>query len=112
MVRKFSDVCPPAELEPDRKEWKPGEVIAITRIIISTHTRFGKLAKVNGTDPAGKLLLKRRTTSEPVIKKLEDLLQAAGRPDGTIIGDPILCKLIEKKSGTGNSYFDLADPGT
>lgn len=111
-MRKYTDVVPPAPLEPDRHEWKPGEVIAITGIVITTETKFGKLAKINGIDPKTQQFIKRRTTSEPVIKKLENLLQAAGKPDGAIIGDPVYCKLIQKTSGNKLPYFDLADPGT
>jgi len=116
-IRKFTDVVKPAELEPDRLPWKPGEVIAVTGVIITTETRFKKLAKVNGLDPKTQAFIKRRTTSEPAVKKLEDLLMSAGAPDGRIIGDPVLCKLVEKrgqpdpKTKQVNTYFDIADPG-
>jgi hypothetical protein len=116
-VRTFTEVCPPAEREPDRPPWKPGEVIAVTGIVISTKTRFKKIAKVNGIDPKTDQFIKRRTTSEPAVKKLENLLMSTGAPDGRILGDPVLCKLVEKRGRPDPvtkktmTYFDIADPG-
>lgn len=119
MVRTIGQVLPKEELEPDREIWAPGRVIGILGISITDKTRFGKLAKVNGEDPATKNLVKVRTTAGPVIEKLQALLDETCNPDGTVRGDPVLCKMIEKTSGNSDpktkkplKYQDLADPGT
>lgn len=111
--RNFKDVVPDAELEPDRTSWKPGEVIAVTGVIITTQTKFEKLAKINGIDPKTQEFIKKRTTAGPAIQDLENLMQAVCAPDGRVMGDPVLCKLIEKKSGNGKtSYFRVANAGS
>lgn len=119
MVRTIGQVLPKDELEPDREIWEPGRVIGIQWISITDKTRFGKLAKVNGEDPVTKKLVKVRTVSKVVIEKLQSLLDETCNPDGTVRGDPILSKMIEKTSGNSDpktkkplKYQDLADPGT
>lgn len=119
MVRTIGQVLPKEELEPDREIWKPGRVIGIIWISITDKTRFEKLAKINGEDPVTKKLVKVRTTSGPVVEKLQGILDSTCNPDGTVRGEPVLAKMIEKTSGNSDpktkkplKYQDLADPGS
>lgn len=119
MVRPLSAVLPKEEQEPDREPWTPGRVIGIIWISITDKTRFGKLAKVNGEDPSTKKIIKVRTTAGPVVEKLQAILDETCNPDGTVRGEPVLAKMIEKTSGNTDpktkkplKYQDLADPGS
>ena len=96
--RSFKDTGMVEPLETDRPEISAGIAIAIKRIIISDKTRYELIAKIDGVSPVDESPLKYRTFSKVLITKFTEMESRFCDERGTIIGNPILIKIVEKES--------------
>lgn len=103
----FGQAVPKPPLEPDRHELTAGLRIVITDILISTQTRFDKVAKINGLVSGSPM--KYYTTSKTVVRDCEDILQNVGIQDNKL-KSPVDCKVAAIKSKGGFTYLKLIDP--
>lgn len=99
----FAEAFPKPEPEKDRYELRPGIDFTITGIVISTQTRFDKVAKINGEkdgDP-----VKYYTTAKVIVRQCEDMLNKYG--PGPILRQPLNVHVAERISGKGLSYMEF-----
>ena len=104
---KFSQSIPKIPQENDRVELKEGQRFSITGVIISTQTRYGKVAKINGTTPNGQTV-KYYTTAKVIVKSCEDMLLAQGLPDGRM-REPVDVEVKKVMSSNKQNYLTFAD---
>lgn len=104
---KFSQSIPKTPQENDRVELKEGQRFSITGILISTQTRYGKVAKINGTTSTGQAV-KYYTTAKVIVKHCEEMLQAQGLPDGRL-KEPVDVQVKQVMSSNKNNYLDFVD---
>jgi hypothetical protein len=69
----FALAVPKTPQEPDRFELKGDECITITGLLISTKTKYDKLAKINGIVDGNPT--KFRTTSETLVRDCENIIK-------------------------------------
>ena len=103
----FGQAVPKPPLEPDRQELTAGLRIVITDILISTQTRYEKIAKINGLVEGQPL--KYYTTSKTVVKDCESILANIGLQDNHL-KSPVDAVVKKIKSASGHDYLKLVDP--
>jgi hypothetical protein len=103
----FGQAVPKPPLEPDRHELTAGLRIVITDILISTQTRYEKIAKINGLVNGAPM--KYRTTSKTVVKDCEQILANIGLIDNHL-KTPVDVLVKQITSGIGHKYLKLIDP--
>lgn len=103
----FGQAVPKPPLEPDRHELTAGIRIIITDVMISTQTRYEKVAKINGLvngQPS-----KYYTTSKTVVKDCEGILENIGLSDNRL-KSPVDACVVSIRSKSGHDYLKLVDP--
>ncbi len=107
---KFSESITKVPQETDRPELKEGLRFTITGIVISTETRYDKIAKINGLDLATKKIpLKYRTTSKTIVKQCEGML-VAQNSSGGVLRDAVDVEVKKVFSGNKRNYLTFVDP--
>jgi hypothetical protein len=102
---KFSQSIPKTPQENDRPELKGGEKIKITDVLISTETKYDKIAKINGIDLVTGKPCKYRTTGKTIVKHCEQFEKG---PDGITLKEPVEAEVYWHQ-GAKNKYLDFKD---
>jgi hypothetical protein len=96
-------------METDRLQLKEGiKFDFISRIVISTKTRYGKVARIDG-NVAGKEM-KYWTTSKPIISKCEEALRVYGDEESGVLNPRISNITVVQKTSEGKpprNYLDF-----
>jgi hypothetical protein len=100
----FSQAVPKTPQEPDRHEIKDEMLITITDVLISTQTRYDKLAKINGL--VNGTPTKWVTTSKTIVKHCEEILTNVGLSDNRL-KTPVIARIYWRTSAKGQKYLDM-----
>ena len=103
----FGQAVPKPPREPDRHELTAGIRIIITDVLISTQTKYEKVAKINGL--VDDQPMKYYTTSKTVVRDCEGILENIGITDNKLTS---AVEAVVKKihSVSGHDYLKLVDP--
>jgi len=100
----FAQAVPKTPQEPDRHEIKDEMLITITDVLISTQTRYDKLAKINGLVDGQPT--KWVTTSKTIVKHCEEILANVGLSDNRL-KQPVIARIYWRTSAQGREYLDM-----
>jgi len=109
-MAKFSETQPPKqEMETDRTEFRAGDVMQITGIVLSESEKYGLIGRVNGIGPDQKIL-KKRTTSKVLVDQLGNIMTYDKSQDKSQLADPVSVRVDQVKGAAGRMYLTFADP--